>query len=350
MGDLYASCMDTTAIDGRGLAPLQPDLRLIAAVRSSSELAAVLASFQRVGRPFGGNNGVVAGPFRLTSGLDPKNPSQVIARVVERDSAGRVPSSILSLPDRDYYVKNDAKSRELRNAFVQHVARMLELAGTPREVTERQANIVLAFESALAESVMNNAERRDPDKTYHLMDLAGLNALTPNFDWAPLLREVGLPPSTPVNVAEPELLRKFDEQLTKVPLDDWKAWLRWRVLKISAPYLSRQIAGEDFRFSGTVLTGVQESKPRWQTCAEVVDRDLSDVLGQAYVEKHFLPEAKRRMVLLVENLRAAMLDEIEQSDWMQPETKKNAVLKLNALSVKVGYPDRWRDYSALANP
>jgi endothelin-converting enzyme/putative endopeptidase len=348
MGDLYASCMDTTSIDARGLAPLQPDFRRISAIGSRTDLGAALASFQRVARPVWPDNGVVVGAFRLTSGLDAKNPSRVIARAVERDVPGLSGTSILSLPDRDYYFKNDAKSQEVRGAFVQHGARMLELTGTPPEIAERQAKTIMAFETALAESVMNNADRRDPDKTYHLMDSAELNALTPNFDWAQLLREVGLPPSTPVNVAEPALLTKFNQLLTTVPLDDWKVWLRWRVLKISAPYLSKPIADEEFHFVGTVLTGVQESRPRWQTCAAVVDRNLSDVLGQAFVERHFPSEAKRRMVLLVENLRAAMRDELEQSVWMQPETKKNAVLKLNALSLKVGYPDRWRDYSALA--
>jgi endothelin-converting enzyme/putative endopeptidase len=206
----------------------------------------------------------------------------------------------------------------------------------------------MAFETSLAESVMNNADRRDPDKVYHLMDAAGLNGLTPDFDWAQLLRAVDLPPSTPVNVAEPALLKKFNGQLTAVPLDEWKVWLRWRVLKISAPYLSTPIAAEELHFSGTVLNGVQEARPRWQTCVNAVDRDLSDVLGQAYVEKYFPPEAKRRMLLLVENLREAMRDEIEQVAWMTPATKKNAVTKLNALKVNVGYPDRWRDYSALA--
>jgi putative endopeptidase len=347
MGDFYASCLDTAAIDAQGLAPLQPDFRRIEAIRSRGELADVLSGFQRVGRPFGANNGIVVGAFRLTSGPDPADPTRVIARVVERDGAGRVPSSILSLPDRDYYFKTDAKSQELRDAFVRHVAKMLELAGTPSAAAQQQANTIMTFEAALAEPVMNNAERRDPDKVYHLMDLAGLNALTPDFDWAQQLRAVGLPPSTPVNVAEPALLKKFNAQLTAVALDDWKAWLRWRVLKISAPYLSSPIAAEEQHFTGTVLNGVLESRPRWQTCAAVVDRDLSDVLGRAYVEKYFPPEAKRRMLLLVENLRAAMREEIEQSTWMSAATKKNAIVKLDALSVRVGYPDKWRDYSAL---
>lgn len=348
MGDFYASCMDTAAIDAQGLAPLQPDFRRIAAIRSTQELATVLSGFQRVGRPFGSSNGVVVGAFRLTSGTDPANPSRVIARVVERDGAGRVPSSILSLPDRDYYFKSDAKSQEIRGAFLQHVAKLLELAGTPPAVARQQARTVMTFETSLAESVMNNADRRDPDKVYHLMDAAGLNGLTPDFDWAQLLKTVGLPSMTPVNVAEPALLKKFNGQLTAVPLDEWKVWLRWRVLKISAPYLSTPIAAEELHFSGTVLNGVQEARPRWQTCVNAVDRDLSDVLGQAYVEKYFPPEAKRRMLLLVENLREAMRDEIEQVAWMTPATKKNAVTKLNALKVNVGYPDRWRDYSALA--
>jgi endothelin-converting enzyme/putative endopeptidase len=135
--------------------------------------------------------------------------------------------------------------------------------------------------------------------------------------------------------------------LSTIPLDDWKEWLRWRVLKVSAPFLSTPIAEEDFHFSGTVLTGVKEAQPRWETCGEVVDRDLSDALGEAFVSKYFPPEAKRRMALLVENLRAAMRDELEHSEWMTPETRKNAILKLNALSVKIGYPDKWRDYSSL---
>ena len=173
MGDFYASCMDTAAIDAQGLAPLQRDFRRIAAIRSKQELAAVLSGFQRVGRPFGSNNGVVVGAFRLTSGLDPANPSRVIARVVERDGAGQVPSSILSLPDRDYYFKSDAKSQGIRDAFLQHVAKLLELAGTPPAVAQQQAKTVMTFETSLAESVMNNADRRDPDKVYHLMDVAG---------------------------------------------------------------------------------------------------------------------------------------------------------------------------------
>jgi predicted metalloendopeptidase len=346
MGDLYASCLDMGAIEARGLSPLQPDFDRIAAIQSVQDIGAALASFQRAGRPFP-LNGAVVGPFRLTSGQDPKNPARVVARIVERDSPGLSGSSIFSLPDRDYYLKGDDKSRQIRAAFLEHVAKMLELSGSPHSAAGEQAKVVLRFETALAESVMTIAEKRDPDKTYHLMDAAGLSALAPSFDWKQLLREVGLPESTPINVSEPELLKKINQQLSAVSVEDWKTWLRWRTLQLSAAYLPKTIADESFHFESTVLRGIPQPPPRWETCANLVDADLSDALGKAYVEKYFPPEAKRRMSALVENLRAALREELEESDWMQPETKKNAIAKLNALQVQIGYPDRWRDYSAL---
>ncbi|MBV8842343.1 MAG: M13 family metallopeptidase [Bryobacterales bacterium] len=347
MGDFYASCMDTAAIDARGIAPLQPDFDRIAAIHSIKDLNDALISFQKTARPFGAVNGAVVGAFRLTSGQDPKNPSRVVARIVERDGAGRSGTSILSLPDRDYYFKTDEKSRNNREAFVAHAAKVLELTGTPREEAARQGREILAFETKLAEPVMPIAAKRDPEATYHPMGLAELRALAPDFDWPSLLREVGLPESTPINVAEPELVKKFNSLLTEETLDTWRMWLRWRTLKLAAPYLAKPFADEDFHFERTVLAGVQEQEPRWQTCSRVLDRDLSDALGEAYVAKYFPPEAKRRMSELVENLRAAMRDELDHSEWMQPATKKNAVEKLNALRVQIGYPDKWRDYSSL---
>jgi endothelin-converting enzyme/putative endopeptidase len=347
MGDLYASCMDTAAVDKRGLAPLEPDLNRIAAIQSVKDLNATLAAFQLSGRPFGETNGAVVGGFRLTTGQDPKNPSRVIVRIVERDAAGRTGTSIFSLPDRDYYVKTDPKSQETRAAFVSHVARMLELAGAGQASAISQAEQVLAFETALAEPVMTLAEKRDPEKTYHLMDLKGLTALAPNVDWPVFFRALGLPESSPVNVTEPELLKKVSGQIASVPLETWKTWMRWRSLALAAPYLAAPFSEESFRFNRTVLAGVKEQSARWQTCATVVDRDLSDALGEAYAAKYFPPEAKLRMSQLVENLRAAMREELEQSEWMEPATKKSALAKLDALEVQIGYPGRWKDYSAI---
>jgi len=345
MGDLYASCTNTALIESRGLSPIQPDFDRIEAIHSIAELGSALAEFQRGPRlHYGPASGAVVGPFLLTAGQDDKNPTRVVAQITERD--GNV-SSILSLPDRDYYFREDDKSRQIRAAFLDHVTKMLELSGTLHAAAAEQSKTVMAFETALAESVMKIAERRDPDKTYHLMRLAGLRALAPNFDWAQLLREAGLPESTPINASEPELLKKFNEQLVAVPLDNWKVWLRWRALEIASPYLPKAFADESFHFTATVLSGIEQQPPRGETCANVVDRDLSDALGKAYVEKYFPPEAKRRMSALVGNLRAALMQQLEQSDWMQPETKKNAILKLNAMQVGIGYPDRWRDYSSL---
>lgn len=344
MGDLYASCMDTAAIDARGLDPLAADFARIAAIRTRGDLVAALVAFQRTGRPFGEVNGVVVGPFRFTSGPDPKNPDRVVARIVERDSAGRTATSILSMPDRDYYVKDDAASRATRDAFLVHAARLLELAGASHDDAVRDAGTVLTFETALAQSVLTIADKRDPDKTYHPMTLAQLGTLAPAFDWARLLRELGVPASTAVNVAEPALLERVNRQLAAVPLAEWKTWLHWRALKVAAPYLASAVAGEDFRFERTVLAGVAEPLPRWETCVNVVDRDLGDALAEAYVRRYFPAPVKARVAALVENLRAAMRDELEASAWMQPETKRYAVQKLNALRVDIGYPSKWRDY------
>jgi putative endopeptidase len=347
MGDFYASCMNTAAIDSKGYAPLEPDFARIAAIRSPADLNAAFAYFQRVGRPFGAVNGAVVGPFRITAGQDPKNPTRVIARVVERDGAGRTGSSIFSLPDRDYYFRGDDKSKQIRSEFLQHAAKLIELTGTPDAEAMAQAESILNFEKTIAESVMTIAEKRDPDKTYHPMDLAGLKALAPNVDWTLLFNQLGLAESAIVNVSEPQFLQRVNQQIADVPLETWKTWLRWRDLQLSAPYLAKPFAQESFHFERTVLSGIPQEPPRWQTCAGYVDSDLSDALGKAYVEKYFPPEAKRRVTELVENLRAALREQLEQSDWMQPATKKLALVKLNALQVQVGYPEAWHDYSAM---
>jgi predicted metalloendopeptidase len=341
MGDLYASCMDTSAIDARGLAPLQPDFDRIAKIETAKDLDAALTYFQGVPRPgLATTSAAVVGPFRLGSTQDRTHPERVIAGI----AAG---STIFSLPDREYYFRDDEKSRQIRTAFLAHVGKMLQLAGAPQAEAEEQAKVVLSFETALAESVMTIAERRDPEKTYHPMDLAGVRALAPGYDWAQLFRQAGLPESTPVNVSEPELLKKFNRQLTAVPLENWKVWLRWRVLALAAPYLQKALEDEAFHFGSTVLAGIEQQPARWETCANLVDLDLTDALGKAYVAKYFPPEAKRRMSALVENLRAALREQLEQSDWMQPETKKSAIRKLNALQIKIGYPDSWRNYATV---
>jgi predicted metalloendopeptidase len=342
LGDFYASCMDTATIDSLGLAPVQNDFDRIAAIQSQHDLNAVLVAFQLSPHVSLSNvNGAVVGPFRLSAAQDRKRPDREIANI-------GAAATIFSLPDRDYYFRDDEKSRQIRAQFLAHVSRMLQLTGIAPMPADDQAKLVLGFETSLASSVMTVAERRDPEKTYHVMDLNGLRSLAPNFEWALLFHEAGLPEGTAVNVSEPELLKKMNEHLSAGSLDEWKVWLRWRTLAIAAPFLAKPFELESFHFQSGILAGVEQPLPRWETCASLTDQDLSDILGKAYAAKYFPPAAKRRMSVLVENLRAAMRDEIEHSEWMQAVTKKHAILKLNTLQVQIGYPDRWKDYSSVS--
>ncbi|WP_321472062.1 M13 family metallopeptidase [uncultured Paludibaculum sp.] len=329
IGDFYASCMDTAGIEALGLKPIQGQLDRIAAVKDVAGLRAALNDFQQQSP---------IGPYFVMSGQDQRNSKEVIANVA---------ASGISLPDRDYYFKTDERSQKIRDEFVAHVTKMMALLGDSPEAAAAEAKTVLAFETAIAGSMMTNVQRRDPDARYHKMDLAGLKALSPGFDWTGLFKQFHIPESTPINVPEPEILKKLNAQLTEAPLADWKTWARWRTLSGAADMLPKAFADEDFHFSRTVLSGVKEQQPRWQTCTGSVDRNLGEALGEVFVKKHFPPEAKRRMNELVENLRMALRAELEGADWLQPETRKNAVAKLNAFVPKVGYPDKWRDYSAV---
>ena len=339
IGDLYASCMDTAAIDERGAEPLRKDLDRIAAIKSVKDLAATLVALQGSvmgGGERGGGGGI--GPIGLSGGQDMKDSKSVIANV---GGGG------LSLPDRDYYFKADAKSVEIRDEFLKHAAKLFELLGDSPETAAANARAVMSFELPFAEITKPRADRRDPYARYHKMDFAALNALTPDFDWRPLYKLFMVDTASPVNVSEPEFLKKFNAQLNAVSLGDWKTWLRWRLVNGQAANLSKPFRDESFRFSGTVLTGVKEKEPRGETCSQVVDRMLGDAVGEIFVKKHFTAEAKRRMSELVENMRATLREELEKADWLAPETRKNAIAKLAAFTPKVGYPDRWRDYTGV---
>jgi predicted metalloendopeptidase len=329
IGDLYSSCMDADSIDALGFRPLQPDLDRVAAIHSAADLQAALTAFQLVGR---------IGPLALMATQDYKDSKETIASLL----AGG-----LSLPDRDYYFKKDPRAQNLRDEFLKHVAKMLELAGDTPEAAAAEARTVMSFETELARANLTLVARRDPDATYHRMNLAGLAELASNYEWKMLLREFDLPESTPVNVTEPAFVKTFSHQLDAVPLADWKTWLRWRLFHDAASDLAKPFRDEDFHFSKTVLTGVTEQQPRWELCTARVDAELGDALGQIFVRKYFPPESKRRMQELVANLRATLGESIEKADWLAPETRKNAAAKLEAFYAKIGYPDRWRDYSAV---
>ncbi len=342
IGDYYASCMDTATIDARGLKPLQGELDKVAAIRTAKEAAALLSDLQTLGGGIGEGGrrggGSSVGPFMIMGGPDAKNSNDIIANAS--------PSG-LSLPERDYYFKSDERSVKIRDEFLKHAAKTMVLAGDSEEAAAKAAKTVLSFETSLAEATMSNVDRRDPYARYHKMDLAGLTQLSPAQDWKALFDRLHIPAGTAVNVSEPEFFKRYNQLLTSTPVDDWKAWIRWRLLRGASSFLAKPFADEAFYFNSTVLTGVKEQLPRWQTCANAVDSSLGDALGAVFVQKHFPPAAKKRMTELVENLRATLREQLQSADWLQPETRKNAVAKLNAFVAKIGYPDRWRDYSQM---
>jgi predicted metalloendopeptidase len=329
IGDFFASCVDTAALDAAGTKPIEPVLARIKALKSPAEVQALLIELQR-------DNPI--GPFGVFGSPDLKNSKEVIANV---GGGG------LSLPDRDYYFKDDARTKKIREELLKHIAATFTLLGDNAQQADAAAKTVFDFETILANATMTNVQRRDPYARYHKMDLDGLSALAPAVDWKTLFKQFSIAPTTPVNVSEPEFIKTVQTQITSAPIDTWKTWIRWRVASSASPYLSQPFRDESFRFQTTVLTGATEQQPRWQQCANTVDRMMGDSLGRLFVEKHFPPEAKKRMNALVENLRATLRDELSNADWLTAETRKNAVAKLNALFAKIGYPDRWRDYSAM---
>ena len=331
MGDLYGSCMDEAAINARGIQPLKPELDRVAAVKSVKDLVALLVALQRT-LPFQGPIGIVGAP-------DAKNSKVVVAYV---GNGG------LSLPDRDYYMKDDDRSVEIRKQFVQHVTKMFELMGESPSAASDAAKTILKLETSFADASMTNVMRRDPYARYNKMDLEGLSKLAPMFDWKSLLTSLKISEKETLIVSEPKFISLFEKQLNEFPLEGWKTWLRWRLLSNGASELSKPFADEDFHFNKTILTGAKEQLPRWQICSNIVDSQLGDSLGKAFTEKHFPPAAKKRMLELVENMRASLSEELQSADWLATETRKNALAKLNAFKAKIGYPDRWRDYSTIS--
>ncbi len=330
LGDFYGTCMDEAAIEAKGLAPLVPELAKIDAIKSVPDLRTEISRLQTVG---------VNVLFNFGSEEDRKDSSRVIAAALQ---AG------LGLPDRDYYTKTDEKSAALRDKYVAHVTRMLELAGATPEAAAADAKTVMALETRLAEASQNNVDFRDPDKTYHPMTLDEFSKANPNFAWASYFKDQNVPASTPLNVWQPEFFRAADTLLTSEPLGTWKKYLRWRLLSAAAPHVSKKFVDENFAFYGKTLGGVPEIQPRWKRCVTATDAALGMALGRIYVKEYFPPEAKKRMDELVKNLLVALDDDLKTLPWMSDATKKAAAAKVATFTPKIGYPDRWRDYSALS--
>ena len=328
IGDFYASCMDESAIDAEGIKPLQPEFDRIEQIQDRAGLQAEIARLHSYR---------VNAVFNFRSTQDEKQSTHVI---------GGASQGGLSMPDRDYYTKTDEKSQKLRDQYVEHITKMFQLLGDDAAKAAEEAKTVMGIETKLAQASLTRVERRDPEKNYHRMDLDQLAKLTPNFSWTAFFHDMGYPNITTVDVGQPKFFEEVNSDLTAVPLADWKTYLRWHLVATAAPALSKPFVDEAFNFNQHILQGTQENLPRWKRCVMATDRQLGFALGQLYVKQYFPPEAKARADQMVHNLIAALDEDIQSLSWMSPETKKAAEAKLSAFGLKIGYPDKWRDYSA----
>ena len=329
IGDFYASCMDTAAINAAGIKPIAADLAAIEKLKEPSELPLSIARFQESGKGY---------LFDFDSTQDLDDSTQVIAEVGQGG---------LGLPDRDYYTRTDDKSKQLRTDYAAHIAKMFALAGDSAEKADAEAKAAMSFETTLANASLAPAQMRDPHEVWHRMTLPQLEALAPLWPWDAYFRQQNTPAFSAINVEQPDFFKEANRLLEAAPLEQWKAYLRWHVLHASANELPDTFVQESFSFYGMKLSGSKEIQPRWKRCVQSVNRNIGEALGQVYVEKYFPPEAKTHAREMVMNLVGALKGDIPALDWMGPETKKAALEKLNAFQIKIGYPDKWRDYSAL---
>jgi len=335
IGDFYAACMDEGAVEKRGVGGIQPELDAIAGIRSTKELTPVLARLQLTYAGYSYTSSLL---FSAGSSQDPDNSEQVIADV---DQGG------LGMPDRDYYLKDDAKSKETRVHYLEHVQKVFQLIGESPAAARQDAETVMRLETAMAKASMSRVDRRDPHKLVHKMNVAALSQLAPHFDWVAYYREMKYPEFAILNVDSPDFMKELNSLLGSEPVESWKTYLRFHVADTSSPYLSPLFVEENFEFYRKYLRGAKEMQPRWKRCVQYVDYDLGEALGQVYVAKVFSPQLKQSTLEMVQRIEDAMGQRIRALDWMSPETKQQALTKLAGIRNKIGYPDKWRDYSSV---
>jgi len=340
VGDFWAACMDEKGVDQAGTRDLSSELRRLDDLRSKRALAEEVAHLHMSipGAWQLDSNQTPAAFFGFTSSQDFDDASLVVVRI---DQGG------IGLPSRDFYLQNDQQSTEIRSKYRAHVTKMLALSGEHEEQATKEAETILAIETGMAKAAMDNVSRRDPKNLNNKMSLEQVQALTPAFDWNRYLAMVGAPAPHHYIVTSPEFFKGLEQLLEQHPLEQWKSYLRWQMLHGSAPYLGKAFVDADFDFYPHTLGGAQEQMPRWRRCVQAADFHLGEALGQAYVERAFPPESKRMAVELVLDVEDALSRDIDSLEWMTPATKREAQKKLHAIEPKVGYPQRWRDYSSL---
>ena len=327
IGDYYASCLDKSEIDAKGLKPFAPELARIAALEDKKELAELVAHLHLLGtKPL----------FSFSSTQDYTDASMMIAQV---DQDG------FALPDRDYYLTDEFKDE--RAAYRAHLARMFSLLGDGAKKAGAEAEAVMHVETALASAAMGLVQRREPKNVHHKMTLAEFAKLTPSFDWMAYLAEVGAPAFASLDVSDPGFFEALEPLLKSVSIADWKAYLRWTVVHGLVSSAPKPFVDEDFAFFDRRLGGQAEIQARWKRCVDSTDEQLGEALGKAYVERQFSPEAKQRVLAMTRQIEKAMETAIKTLDWMSDKTKARALEKLASVTNKIGYPDKWRNYSKL---
>jgi putative endopeptidase len=330
VGAFYRSGMNEKKIRAAGVTPLQEEFDRLAALSKREDVPAAVARLHLLG---------AFAAFRFGPSPDAKDSRRTIA---DFHQGG------LGMPDRDYYLKDDPKTKAIRSAYVEHLQKMFRLLGETGEVAEKLAKAVLSLETSLAKASRTRVELRDPLRNYHLLTVKELLAETPGVSWRGYFDGLGLTDLKELTVGQPDFLKELGRLLKEAPLDEWKTYLRWHLINAYADKLSPPFEEEDFNFKGKVLTGVTENQPRWQRVAGTTDRLLGDALGQLYVAREFPPPAKARADALVRNVRQTLRERLARLEWMSEPTRRQAIKKLDAIAVKIGHPDRWRDYSGLS--
>ena len=328
-GDFYGACMDESRINQLGIGPVRTLLDEISGAQSRSDVQRLIGRLHAIGVGVG---------FETHADQDLHDPTQIVAHLY---------ASGLGLPDRDYYLKPEERFVEARAKYHEHLAKMFALAGSTPQAAEAAATSVFEMEKRLAEATLDNVASRDPNQLDHKTRFDGLVEMAPDFDWARYFDAARLPRND-LNVTEPKFLQAFNQELAKAPIEQWRNYMAWHVLKTFADSLSAPFVEQDFAFYGRYLSGATEIKPRWKRCAEATDDQLGEALGRAYVEKYFSPQAKARMEDMVKNILLAMDDTIKGLDWMSPATKAKAQEKLSSFNAKIGYPDKWKTYAGVA--
>jgi putative endopeptidase len=329
IGDFYSSGMDSLAIERRGYQPIEADLKRIDNVNSVQGVVDEIITSRL--------NGYGSPLFGVFVSPDRKNVNAYIPQVGQGGT---------TLPDRDYYIKDDARSKKIRDAYVGHLQSMFQLVGEDASTASANATAVMNIETTLAKAQWSRVEMRDPYKTYNKFSLAELSKTTPNIDWTKVVPAMKINGADSILVTNPAYMALESSMLSSVSLNDWKAYLKWNIIRSAAPSLSSPFVNEDFKFE-QVLTGQKEQTPRWQRMSAQIDRTMSDLLGQLYVQKYFPPAAKQRMLDLVNNLQQTFEHRITAASWMSEDTKKKAVEKLHAFTKKIAYPDKWETYDGL---